>query len=948
MPQINPVAKIERAERIPNRKQLAFIEDFERDILLFAGAGTGKTFSVAQKCKRALSFGYEPDEILCLTFTEKGKEEMKEDICAYLNRKFENVFTIHGYCLRLLREEAKRSGAAYAEHSVKDEEDCRELVRLAVLPEFTEEIAETELRRKTGKGLDYFRTFPPVYAGETLVWNVDGKYFDFFGEECASESVHARERHFVCPICRQEGGLKDGCCVKCGADFRRYRPVFFDYDYYAFVSAVRHKRALWNIDSGNREKDFQETIARMQRECGEEYRALMVQQNDSGKKEYDETFFALTGRFGARFIELYLQKLEESNAYDFDSLILQSLTLLQNGTTRHYKLIVIDEVQDTSELEYMVLSYLFSGAQVVLCGDFFQSIYEWRGARPELFLKRFCEDREVFSYVFEENYRSSPLLVRAGVEYLKAAFPQNHAIPLQASNGVEGEKISCICFASPQLQAFGIFERLQKLKGTTCLVARSNRVAAELYMHMQRINAALPEQDKIPFYTAEQELKFYKHPAIKDLLAFLSVLVSPSDLLAHERIAERYIAGVGKATLRRFREETTCSLSSFLCDETYTEGDDCALLTDSSTVFVVYDLETTGLSKEKDEMVQLAAIKFDAEGRELDRMNELIVPQTEISEGALLTHKKTLAELLAKGTSDVGGVLQKFCDFVRGCYLLGHNNTAFDRAILRRQLRECHLPYPEIKGEGDTLLLAKRYLPKLERYKLETLCTFFSVTNACAHDAFSDVSATMQVFLKLKERFVLPQTEQRRNVILRYRKKFEKFYAEYRTLRKILDEEKTEECVSRIFGFVRAKKIYREDVTAQTRLQLAEIYLKSKASQGETALFAFMEDARRGIARALAEKKRDAVPIVTVHQTKGCEYDNVFIICADEKNFPGNALRKGIRLDEEKRIFYVAMTRAKRKLFFTYYTSVSNYGLRVKRSPLIDLIPEELIEEIEE
>ena len=74
MPQNVSHDTTEQSDRTPNSKQLDFIENFQRDIVLFAGAGTGKTFSVAQKCKKAIELGYDPGEILCLTFTEKGKE----------------------------------------------------------------------------------------------------------------------------------------------------------------------------------------------------------------------------------------------------------------------------------------------------------------------------------------------------------------------------------------------------------------------------------------------------------------------------------------------------------------------------------------------------------------------------------------------------------------------------------------------------------------------------------------------------------------------------------------------------------------------------------------------------------------------------------------------------------------------------------------------------------
>ena len=87
-------------ERRPNEEQLRVIENLDENIILFASAGTGKTFTVAKRAAQIIRLGRaKPSEILCMTFTVKACEEMREDLARYVGEEAKNVEirTIHGF-----------------------------------------------------------------------------------------------------------------------------------------------------------------------------------------------------------------------------------------------------------------------------------------------------------------------------------------------------------------------------------------------------------------------------------------------------------------------------------------------------------------------------------------------------------------------------------------------------------------------------------------------------------------------------------------------------------------------------------------------------------------------------------------------------------------------------------------------------------------------------------
>ena len=86
--------------------------------------------------------------------------------------------------------------------------------------------------------------------------------------------------------------------------------------------------------------------------------------------------------------------------------------------------------------------------------------------------------------------------------------------------------------------------------------------------------------------------------------------------------------------------------------------------------------------------------------------------------------------------------------------------------------------------------------------------------------------------------------------------------------------------------------------------------------------------------------KKPRIPIITVHQAKGLEFDTVFLAGIQNNTFPSYMSIKEGNLSEEKRVFYVAITRAKKRLVITY-NSQGKYGHRNEISQFINYIPKE-------
>ncbi|MDF2544396.1 MAG: exonuclease, polymerase epsilon subunit family [Herbinix sp.] len=164
------------------------------------------------------------------------------------------------------------------------------------------------------------------------------------------------------------------------------------------------------------------------------------------------------------------------------------------------------------------------------------------------------------------------------------------------------------------------------------------------------------------------------------------------------------------------------------------------------TNYVLFDLETTGLSKE-DEIIEIGAIKV-VDGKEIATFEELIKPNNPIPPFATIINGIT--NDMVKDARNISEVLVDFLAFIEGFSLVGHNISSFDIPFLNRKLKENM--YAEIDNDYvDTQNYAKYRINDIEDYKLGTICKYFDINILDAHRAFADCRMNKECYERLAQ-----------------------------------------------------------------------------------------------------------------------------------------------------------------------------------------------------
>lgn len=256
----------------------------------------------------------------------------------------------------------------------------------------------------------------------------------------------------------------------------------------------------------------------------------------------------------ARVYQAYEDKKIDYNAMDFDDLITKAIELLQKDTeTRTYyqnrfEYIFVDEYQDTNGAQYemvRILSEKFKNICVV--GDNDQSIYGWRGADISNILNFENDFKDARVVLLEENYRSTQNILNAANEVI-ANNPNRKDKSLWTSKG-QGQLPSYREFPSENNEARGLVDKMRSLRdqghgySTMAVLYRTN--AQSRVLEEELINGGIP-------YRVIGGLKFYDRKEIKDIMAYLRLIVNPRDDIAFRRIINEPKRGIGSVSLEKF------------------------------------------------------------------------------------------------------------------------------------------------------------------------------------------------------------------------------------------------------------------------------------------------------------------------------------------------------------------------------------------------------------
>ncbi len=254
----------------------------------------------------------------------------------------------------------------------------------------------------------------------------------------------------------------------------------------------------------------------------------------------------------------YNDALRAAGAMDFDDLILKTTELFKNDESIRqkyasaYKYIMVDEYQDTNQVQYEMVRNLASvHRNICAVGDDDQSIYSWRGAKVENILN-FHKDFENCTVVkLEQNYRSVDAVVNAASRLInfnstraeKKVFTENRAEP--------GEGIKLTTHLDETEEAAAVAKTISEMHmqgksyGDMAILVRANYQTRPFEIELGR--------NHIP-YTIVGGQKFFENKEIKDLVAYLRILVNPNDEISLRRIINYPTRGIGVTTQEKLLE----------------------------------------------------------------------------------------------------------------------------------------------------------------------------------------------------------------------------------------------------------------------------------------------------------------------------------------------------------------------------------------------------------
>ena len=273
-----------------------------------------------------------------------------------------------------------------------------------------------------------------------------------------------------------------------------------------------------------------------------------------------------------KIYERYEQRLRQSDAMDFDDLLLNTFLLFREhpdvqeryGTS--FRHILVDEYQDTNYAQHCIVWQLTRyGAKVCVVGDDAQSIYSFRGANLDNMLKfsKLYPDSKLFK--LEQNYRSTQTIVEAA----GTLIDKNHAQIKKKvfSENEKGDKIKVLCAHSDLEESEMVVNRLLDLHTFKDVPWREMAVLYRTNAQSRPLEEALRKRG-LP-YKIYGGLSFYQRKEVKDLIAYMRMSVNPNDEEAFKRIINYPARGIGQTTVGRILSaamESGVSLWTVLCN----------------------------------------------------------------------------------------------------------------------------------------------------------------------------------------------------------------------------------------------------------------------------------------------------------------------------------------------------------------------------------------------
>lgn len=881
-----------------DKYQIPVVEASQGYHLVLASPGCGKTHILAERIRYARERGVKYEDMLCLTFTNRAAREMTNRIQKVVGGDFSELMVgnVHRFCSKFLFEQ----GRIPADSAIIDDEEAVSII--ADYRNEDEEGVTRDFNRYKGyQTIIFFQHF--IYQ---LKHQHPWKYY------LHPESFTDDDREAVKHICASQK---------------------IEYDEQAVVNIYHHAQEY--MDEANAPGLDGKTADRI--------RVLLWKMYYAG---------------------CYARYKEENHLFDFEDLLLYTYDIYRSDPTcKRYPWIQVDEVQDLNGMQLAIIDLLTAedNPMVMYLGDEQQAIFSFMGAKVETLtlLKMRCKGN---IHHLQRNHRSPKYLLDIFNDYAEKQLKIDRELLPLSDNDTKATSGDLRIIHSSTIEAehkditteaLSLYE--QNKEERTAVIVSANSDA-------DRISEAMTEAGLTHFKVSGRDL--FDTPDVKLLLAHLSVLSNEHNSIAWTRIMKGVRAFPSHALARRFNwklKQLALSPSDFLLypESCYTAE---FLRAYNEEEIVVFDTETTGLNVFQDDIIEIAAIQIkggEVVGEPLDLYIETdkpILPMLGDKENpmyAIYHEKMSTGELLSPSDA-----LQRFLAYVGTSPILGHNAN-YDYNILDNNLqRYCNdtMQAHDIRC-FDSLKLIRLLAPSLHSYKLESLLETFQLAGVNSHQAIDDVKATVSLVRLCAEKAREKQAQQaafiRHPKVKPFANVLRSNYGEcYREAVNRLYKLSTDHEPALVSELSAAYNAFRSDglINDIPRLDYILRYLRIDMLTDETVANALAPQLSQYVMDINTLKEADfcnsksileRIYVTTVHKAKGLEFDNVIIFDAADGRYP-NAYNKTKQQDEEDaRKFYVAMSRAKRRLFIAYALQrVDRHGRVFNRdlTPLMDSI----------
>ena len=913
-----------------SRKQLEVIKIKNGYNMVLAGPGCGKTDILAERIARAYEQdGIDLSDMLCLTFTNRAARGMFDRIHSRLGNDAVDLFVgnIHRYCSHFLFEES--ASGVTGETSVMDEDDANEVL--------TSIISDMEIKDMIGYEESNVEIGHEVFV--TLVsldWDVINQFFGLNYQPTG-----------------RTGMIKPSKADKIVSEVRK---KILDIQHMMYQIQKEHPRE----DYYRREFLEKNLIAHgfgLESIFEESALSMCSNQHIDDIPYYAEKALSLAYKY-----QVYK---ERNGLLDFDDLLLFAYDAYYKDDKREYKRykwIQIDEIQDLSHFQLSLVDLLTEKTDdfvVLYLGDEQQAIYSFMGASLNSlnYLKARCGNN---IFRLDKNFRSPKYLLDIYNEFaIKELKVDKDFLPEPKDNAEAGFYDVCLHeYADKDEETERVYESIlpylrdEKRKDErTALLVPWNIDANEISDRLKK--------DKISHFKISG-LDSFQTVHMKTLMAHLNAVSNDFNMMAWSRILKQTYAvdsyKEGRDVVKRMREIGMCP--SDLLRDSGTYLSEFVTLFDKEEI-VLFDTETTGTDVFNDDIVQIAAYKI--------RGGEIV--SGSFFNIIMYTNKK-IPKKLGKEVNPLIKIydetpnkysreegLALFLEYVGDRILMGHN-VNYDYNILRYNLqRDCGMHLDDYQAKIiDTLQLAHLVKPRQRKYKLGWLIEQFGLIppeqqGLNYHQADEDIKGTLELakFCRreankhLAKQSSFLQEKKTREIIDEWKEQGYKdcyMHAKQRLFvlspddddqYAITDETQyaiTEEmkyasqelqyiCEFRLVdSFDSIIEFLNADVISRPKPEPNALY-----SQFSNHLMDLSTYREADLCSSSTFKEK--LFVSTVHKAKGLEFENVLMLRCNDGRYPHFAHDTEEQKEEDKRLFYVGISRAMKRLVVSGYQRTS-------------------------